>query len=277
MTERRERKTGSQEFNAAAAGPGRARYALRPRSKGTPAVKDTKNDGKDTKRKQPVSSATGSTKRKGVSKRAFPPFHEQDFGIIQSIIYREPFWLLVAVMLLNQTAGKSARPIFWKLKKQYPDPDSLATADQGDVETMIHSLGLQSQRSRRMIKLAQAWAANPPQKGMLYRTKNYPRRGDGLDIGERIEGDTVDCTGALEIGHLPGCGPYAWDSWRIFCRDILRGVADDYNGMNAEQGFEPEWKRVLPQDKELRACLGWMWLREGWLWDPETGRRRRTS
>ncbi|KAI7543896.1 hypothetical protein KC317_g16156, partial [Hortaea werneckii] len=38
--------------------------------------------------------------------------------------------------------------------------------------------------------------------------------------------------------------------------------------------FEPEWKRVLPQDKELIATLRWMWLREGWIWDPSNGAKR---
>ncbi|KAI9663558.1 MAG: hypothetical protein M1831_002567 [Alyxoria varia] len=37
--------------------------------------------------------------------------------------------------------------------------------------------------------------------------------------------------------------------------------------------FEPEWKRVLPHDKELRAYLKWMWKRDGWRWDPYTGHR----
>jgi hypothetical protein len=31
--------------------------------------------------------------------------------------------------------------------------------------------------------------------------------------------------------------------------------------------------RVLPRDKELRACLRWMWMKEGWEWDPVTGER----
>lgn len=31
--------------------------------------------------------------------------------------------------------------------------------------------------------------------------------------------------------------------------------------------------RVLPEDKELRACLRWIWMREGWEWDPLTGER----
>jgi hypothetical protein len=69
-------------------------------------------------------------------------------------------------------------------------------------------------------------------------------------------------------------GPYALDSWRIFCRDILRGVATGWNGEGAkEEGFQPEWMRVLPEDKELRAYLRWMWLKEGFEWDPFTGEK----
>jgi hypothetical protein len=95
---------------------------------------------------------------------------------------------------------------------------------------------------------------------------------------------------------------------------VLRGVADDYNGLNSASGrdsddfagcagedgitaplqpecagssaptppsktgpFQPEWQRVLPLDKELRACLRWMWLREGWVWDCLTGAKRRAN
>ncbi|KAK5239397.1 hypothetical protein LTR16_011984, partial [Cryomyces antarcticus] len=48
-------------------------------------------------------------------------------------------------------------------------------------------------------------------------------------------------------------------------------------GTGAAEGFEPEWKRVVPKDKELRACLRWMWLREGWEWDPLTGNKKVAS
>jgi hypothetical protein len=75
-----------------------------------------------------------------------------------------------------------------------------------------------------------------------------------------------------EIGHLTK-GKYALDSWRIFCRDELLGRATDWNGHGREGEFQPEWMRVRPDDKELRACLRWMWMREGWEWDPRTGER----
>ena len=44
-------------------------------------------------------------------------------------------------------------------------------------------------------------------------------------------------------------------------------------GKGREATFQPEWMRVLPADKELRACLRWMWMREGWEWDPVSGER----
>lgn len=142
---------------------------------------------------------------------------------------------------------------------------------------MIGTLGLQNQRAKRLILIAKTWLANPPAKNQRYRTLNYPAKGDGKAIkkDQTIAEDADACEGALEIGHIPGCGPYAWDSWRIFCRDVQRGLAQDYNGrLSGKEDFEPEWQRVVPLDKELRACLRWMWLREGYVWDFESGERR---
>jgi hypothetical protein len=97
------------------------------------------------------------------------------------------------------------------------------------------------------------------------------------DLPTHIASDVVgnldtDDHDAWEIGHLTQ-GRYAIDSWRIFCRDVLLGRARDWNGKGARPEFQPEWMRVQPMDKELRACLRWMWMREGWEWDPETGER----
>ena len=90
----------------------------------------------------------------------------------------------------------------------------------------------------------------------------------------------------------------------MFCRDQLRGLAEGWNGEGAsarrtttttttteptsasaglsagvdhDVPFEPEWKRVQPTDKELRAWTTWMWLKEGWVWNISTGQRTRAS
>lgn len=109
-----------------------------------------------------------------------------------------------------------------------------------------------------------AWLAQPPEKETRFVRKAYP--------AEKTKGEQE----GFEIVHLPGMGPYALDSFRIFHRDEMLGLADDWLGKGAaEEGFEPEWKRVLPADKELRAYLRWRWEKEGWVWDELTGNRVR--
>ncbi len=220
----------------------------------------------------------------GTSTAPIPSIHEPFFGIIQEKLWREPFWLLIAVTFLNKTTGRAAVPVFWKLKEKYGTPEGLAEADEEELKGLITHLGLQKQRSKRCIKIAKAWVERPPEKGTRWRTLHYPCKEDGRSLKRKkaVEEDAEAIEGLMEIGHIPGCGPYAWDSWRMFCRDVLRRVADDYNGEGAEiredgEEFVPEWKRVLPLDKELRATLRWMWLREGWIWDHTTGERREAT
>lgn len=206
-------------------------------------------------------------------------------------------------------------PVLYTLLSQYPTPTALADADVSTISGVIHHLGFQNQRARKIVALAQGWVDRPPERGVRFAKRDYPRKLDGRDIvpvGESV-GDEDERV-AWEISHLPGLGPYSHDSWRMFCRDILRGVATGYNGEGAQrpqqrpqrgqgqghgQGqakgevgtetehktedesaeieFEPEWKRVLPKDKELRAWMAWMWLKEGWVWDCETGQKTRAG
>jgi hypothetical protein len=116
------------------------------------------------------------------------------------------------------------------------------------------------------------WIEDPPVKGKRYAVPGYPTPTSGRSIkkGEILSDE--DEREAWEIGHMTQ-GPYSLDSWRIFCRDILRGVATGWNGEGSEEGFQPEWMRVIPEDKELRAFLRWMWLKEGFEWDPYTGEK----
>jgi len=221
-----------------------------------------------------------ATKRKrvaaGTSAISFPSPKAPRFGLIQEELAGQPFRLLVAVVFLNKTSGHKAVPVFRKLMERYPTPVDLANAEFEEVYKTVESLGLQTSRTKTLISLAQDWLKNPPCKGVRYKAINYPEHGMhtafakqwlaqpreknrfGKDKLQYVESDSEECAGALEIAHLCGFGSYAFDSWRIFCRDVLRGVATGYNGEGAADGFEPEWKRVVPKDKELRACLRWM-------------------
>lgn len=213
----------------------------------------------------------------------FPPLSSPLFGIVQEKLSHEPFWLLIAVTFLIKTNGQHALPIFYKVKQRFPTPAHLADpGNESELLAMIHHLGLSSHRVSIIKKYARLFLEAPPKAGVRYRVKNYDRRDMSpppRDLGSDSEGSVAD-EGLLgnerldpetwEIGHMTK-GKYAIDSWRIFCRDKLLGRAEDWNGKGREPEFQPEWMRARPQDKELRACLRWMWMREGWEWDPVTG------
>ncbi|KAM7187135.1 hypothetical protein V8F33_011393 [Rhypophila sp. PSN 637] len=251
----------------------------------TPSKPQSSNNVKSPPKPRPA--------RGTISCLPIPPLSADNFGLIQEELASDPFRLLVAITFLIRTSGKSAIPVFRELISRFPTPAAIAIADPAEITVLVHPLGLSVVRTAKIQKYARLWLTNPPCKERRYLVKNYPRPGDGdfATAGQEFgpEQDTL-CTGgdedsdsavvrrkagvgyAWEIGHLTQ-GRYALDSWRIFCRDVLLGRAEDWKGKGREAGFQPEWMRTLPEDKELRACLRWMWMREGWEWNPRTGER----
>jgi methyl-CpG-binding domain protein 4 len=209
---------------------------------------------------------------------AIPPLSSPTFGLIQEEFAFEPFKLIVAVIFLNQTRSSTMGiPALRLVLSKWPTVESFASANIEELRPLVKHLGFGT-RADTLIAIARKWQHNPPVKNRRYRTKtiHYPYQNAGKEIRPaEVLSDDDPRVGAFEIAHIDGLGPYAWDSWRIFCRDVLRGVASGFNGEDADDGasFEPEWKRVSPGDKELRAFLRWMWLREGIFWDPETGEK----
>ncbi|KAH6689167.1 methyl-CpG-binding domain-containing protein 4 [Plectosphaerella plurivora] len=209
-----------------------------------------------------------------VSSIPFPSLDAPCFSLIQETLCHEPFWLLIAVTFLIKTSGKLAIPVFYAVRERFPTPTHLADpASEPELKEMIQHLGLVSNRTTMMQKYAKGWIENPPTPGVRHRVKGYDKRDadGGLDTGQEASA-AEEPDEEWEIGHLTR-GKYALDSWRIFCRDELLGRAQDWNGKGAPPEFQPEWMRTRPNDKELRACLRWMWMKEGWEWDPVTGEK----
>ncbi|RFU74080.1 methyl- -binding domain-containing 4 [Trichoderma arundinaceum] len=216
----------------------------------------------------------------------FPPLDSPSFGIIQEELAHNSFWLLIAITFLIKTSGQLALPAFRRVRERFPSPSQLLDPSiAGELLDMIRHLGLSKVRLAYIQKYAKAFIERPPKAGVRYRVKNYDKRAMSPPLRDPSSGDSEDperspllADGgdqdleAWEIGHMTQ-GKYAIDSWRIFCRDELLGRAEDWNGKGRESEFQPEWMRVKPADKELRACLRWMWMREGWEWDPATGER----
>lgn len=242
-----------------------------------PTTPTRKSPRKASAKKSPYFPKSPSEK---VSCIPFPPLRATSFGLVQEKLRHDPFRLLIAVIFLNKTRGSVALPVFYNLMAHYPTPTALAAATPEALVPLIQHLGLQNQRAATCIKLARAWLDTPPEKGKRHRRLHYPNKDDGKDV-KPTDGPILDADErvAWEVGHLPGIGAYAIDSWRIFCRDALRGLphgmpaADTSPDEARTAELEGEWTRVLPGDKELRAYLRWRWLRLGWRWDPLTGGR----
>ncbi|KAK0392842.1 hypothetical protein NLU13_2336 [Sarocladium strictum] len=227
-----------------------------------------------------------------VSSVPFPPLYAPMFGLVQERQAHEPFWLLIAVTFLIKTRGTVAVPVFEKVKARFPSPSDIANpANAEAILDMIRPLGLAKNRLAFLQKYGRGFLTSPPTSERRYRVPGYDHREPGYDHREpdsprddALPGATsddgmltssredADETDAWEIGHLTK-GKYALDSWRIFCRDELLGRAGDWNGLGREGEFQPEWMRVRPDDKELRAYLRWLWMRDGWEWNPRTGER----
>ncbi|KPI45576.1 uncharacterized protein AB675_692 [Cyphellophora attinorum] len=229
------------------------------------------------KGRQPKSSPYFPTPHKPrphfLSTLPFPPIFNATFGLMQERLCDRPFELLLATIFLNKTPGERAMPVCFQLLGQYPTPAAIANAKVEDITHIIRHLGFQNQRAHKIVGLAKGWVARPPRFDVRYRKVDYPLKGDGKNVAPEEAITDMDERVAWEISHLPGLGPYSHDSWRMFCRDKLRRKATGYRGEGAGEDFEPEWKRVLPKDKELRAWMTWMWMKEGWVWNCETGQR----
>lgn len=146
--------------------------------------------------------------------------------------------MLIAVRLLNVTTGKAAIPVFCKIISRWPTPQDLVhgrscycvcllygaddkiPAPQNELVELLRPLGLYNKRARWLKDVSERFLEDRP-------TPCCP--GTPSD----------ECIAPAEP-HLyyPGVGPYALDSLRIFC-----------------VGDKDEWKRVMPQDKELVRYL----------------------
>lgn len=196
-------------------------------------------------------------------KRQIPPMNSNRFGLIQEELQHNLYHLIVQAILWNQTRGKQAKPILDNILQRFPTPNQLSKANQNILSQILLPIGLYKQRAKRLIQLAKEWQSRPPHPDLLYkaRSSTYQKGSDSQHPG-------------WEIAHLPGVGPYALDSYRIFHRDQFLGLSGSWQGdPDKSDSFEPEWKRVLPLDKDLRAFLQWAWQREGYRWDPLTGQK----
>ncbi|GLB36282.1 putative DNA glycosylase [Lyophyllum shimeji] len=159
-------------------------------------------------------------------------------ALMQERVSDDPWKLLVAVTLLNKTSGRLAILVFWKIIGKWATPWALSQADTAELTAIIQSLGTQNIRARRLINLSKRYLEDPPRLPDL--RPSTPRAPSSCCPPKR------DRYPPTPISHLPGAGPYALDSYRIFCTVGHPSTAE-------------EWKIVMPSDKELIRYLRWKW------------------
>lgn len=80
---------------------------------------------------------------------------DQSYDSNQSLLtYETPFQLLIAVSLSAQTTDNQVNRITPELFTHYPDPQSMAQADQKQIESIIHSTGFYKNKAKNCLGAA---------------------------------------------------------------------------------------------------------------------------
>ncbi|KAI5068092.1 hypothetical protein GOP47_0016437 [Adiantum capillus-veneris] len=161
-----------------------------------------------------------------VNKTWVPPISVH--ALIQEELYKEPWKVLVACMLLNKTSGKQMRKIIWDLFDLCPTPEAAVEVETSKIEDVIRGLGLQNKRARMIQKFS----------------KDY--------LGK-------DWT---NVGQLHGIGKYATDAYAIFCEGRWQEVkpedhklVDYWKYLCATEGLGYAFKDDREKGHELQTSV----------------------
>ncbi|GLI71770.1 hypothetical protein VaNZ11_017094 [Volvox africanus] len=77
------------------------------------------------------------------------------WGLIEEVLYDNPWRLLVACILLNRTTGRQVRQVIGPLWRAYPTAEAMAIADPRVVQDIVRPLGLHAVRAARLVRFSQ--------------------------------------------------------------------------------------------------------------------------
>jgi len=131
-----------------------------------------------------------------------PPKSPHD--LLQEHYYADQWKVLVCCLMLNQTSRKQVDQIIDEFFVRYPDAQSLVDAEEGPMRELLRSLGMYNRRVKTLKRFSDDFL-----KG------NWKSASD-----------------------LYGCGKYANDAWRIFCKG--------------------DWQKIVPTDHALANYHNWL-------------------
>ncbi|MCO5566940.1 hypothetical protein L7F22_020623 [Adiantum nelumboides] len=130
-------------------------------------------------------------------------------ALIQEELYKDPWKVLVACMLLNKTSGKQMRKIIWDLFDLCPTPEAAVIIETSKIENVIWRLGLQKKRALMIQKFSSD-----------YLGKDW-----------------------TNVGQLHGIGKYATDAYAIFCEGRWQEVKPE------DHKLVDYWKYLCATDR----------------------------
>ena len=107
----------------------------------------------------PLSRADGSVPSradKGKARAVINRLRRRYPSIGTALDYESPFQLLVVTVLSAQTTDENVNKVAPVLFAAYPTVTDLAEADPEEVEIIVYSTGFYRQKTKSIIKLAQA-------------------------------------------------------------------------------------------------------------------------
>jgi endonuclease-3 len=114
--------------------------------------------------------------------------------------HSDPFQLAVATILSAQCTDERVNMVTPTLFQRYPDPQSLALANLGELEEIIHSTGFFRNKARSLVGMSQALVAEhggelPQSLGELTKLPGIGRKTANVILGNAFgidEGVVVD-------------------------------------------------------------------------------------
>ncbi|MFA6806923.1 MAG: endonuclease III, partial [Bacteroidales bacterium] len=85
----------------------------------------------------------------------FIEYFKNEMPIAESeLIYKNPFQLLVAVILSAQCTDKRVNMVTPKLFEKYPTPEALSNSTQEEVYIIIRSVTYPNNKSKNLVSMA---------------------------------------------------------------------------------------------------------------------------
>ena len=104
---------------------------------------------------------------------------------------------MIATIFTQRTSNKHrACQCASKCLAAYPTPEALSKASPEALIQYFDGIGLQNEKPPQLIKLAQAYVKDPPEKGRLRSKVNCPQS---------------------EVSHLPRIGLSSINAWLVYC------------------------------------------------------------